>query len=963
MSPAISGALEVPAFQRAYVSKSHGDGLEFATIKVPIYSADEILVKILFSGVCHTDFHAWKEHWPVKPKDNLVGGHEGAGIVVALGEDVTDISIGDRVGVQWVNRTCGSCEFCSRDSQPLCPHIQLSGYTVDGTFQQYCVCKAENAVRIPPDIPLDQAAPILCAGLTVYKALKECSLKPGELVAIAGAGGGLGTLACQFAKACGYRVLAISAGESKRKMCIKNLGVDCFVDYKASPSLIEEVKEITQGGPNAVIVVSSTTKPFDEAIHYVRPRGTIVAVGLPPGCMNADIFTIVLRNITIKGSYVGNRYETEAALEIASRSGIIAPYKLLDACELPKVYERMDKGEMEGRAVLRISGDEVISSPVSLTPQLQPQFRPDEFNVGTRLAYRLEELGVTDCFAVPGDFNLGLLDEILKNRSIRMIGCCTELNAGYAADGYARSSPGKVAVVFITFMVGGLSLINAIAGAYSEALRVVVISGCPPQKTFKEERLVHHTLGTKNKDQALRMFKEVTALSVRITSEHGPAEALDNAIRCCLEASRPVYIEIPTDIAQEPCESPGSLLINLSRRFEMSHALNIVDAIIQCWNAVKKPVLLVGAHARQALHPDMLVSLIDKLGCPVLVQPDAKSLVPEDHHHFLGTFWSSASEQKCHKTFKASDLWIMVGCRWTDYHTLGCLDMEKETHRILDLQDGFVTTPSGESFAGIPLNELINLIAQSDIHHKEITIPNGVVQTTKVKRATIETSSLSLSSILSGIQDVIKSDNSVIADTGDSWFNAQTIKLPWGADYQMQMVYGSIGWSLPATLGYQLGRPDQRAILMIGDGSFRMTCQELSTMISLRLNPIIFVFNNLGYAIETAIHDGPYNYYTNWNYASFANSLCSPVHAVYNNPYFDHNLAENCSNPPMFSAQIKTTADLMIALKRAEREPKKLAFLECCINPSDVSSSLRRFGLAVGSGRKEGENGYTDNNS
>ncbi|GLA98367.1 pyruvate decarboxylase 3 [Aspergillus tubingensis] len=173
---------------------------------------------------------------------------------------------------------------------------------------------------------------------------------------------------------------------------------------------------------------------------------------------------MVLRNITIKGSYVGNRHETEAALEIACRSGIIPPYKVLDAHELPKVYELMENGEMEGRAVLRIADDKVQSTPVRLTAQLEPRFCPEQFTLGTRLAYRLEELGVTDYFAVPGDFNLGLLDELLKNGYIRMIGCCTELNAGYAADGYARTSPGKVAVVFVTFMVGGLSLINAIAG-------------------------------------------------------------------------------------------------------------------------------------------------------------------------------------------------------------------------------------------------------------------------------------------------------------------------------------------------------------------------------------------------------------------------------------------------------------------------------------------------------------------
>ncbi|KAL2860963.1 pyruvate decarboxylase [Aspergillus lucknowensis] len=937
--------------QRAYVSKSLGDRPELGTIKFPKYASDEVLVKIMFSGVCHTDFHAWKGHWPVKPKEELVGGHEGTGIVVALGENVQDICIGDRVGVQWVNRTCGVCEFCSRGAQPLCTSIELSGYTVNGTFQEYCVCKADNAVRIPPDMPLDKAAPILCAGLTVYKALKECNVEPGQLVAIAGAGGGLGTLACQYAKACGYRVLALSTGASKRKMCLEELGVDFFVDYRLSANLVEEVKSLTNGGPSAVVVVSTVTKPFDQAVKFVRSGGTVVAVGLPPGCITADIFTVVIRNISIKGSYVGNRYETEEALEVISRIGFDIPYKVLEFEELPMVYELMEQGKMQGRAVLRVGGNGMRPykfNSVMAGPRLQPEFRPTRFNIGTRLAYRLEELGVTAYFAVPGDFNLDLLDQLLKNRSLRMIGCCNELNAGYAADGYARSSPGNVAVIVVTFMVGGLSLMNAIAGAYSEGLRVIVISGCPPQKTFGQDILIHHTLGLADRDQTLRMFKEITSRSLRLSTEHDAAKMLDSAISSCLDASLPVYIEIPTDIVQAPCESPGPLPISAPIMRPISQITSPVDAIIDAWNAAKQPVLLIGSRVRQSVPPDVLVAFIDKLGCAVLVQPDGKSLVPEDHPQFLGTFWSRASEPACETMVMNSDLWVMVGCRWTDYHTVNCLDIRSESHRCIDLQERSATLPNGKSFSGTSLHDLITELSQSNISSKDMKQPATAVTRQTVNGDTIRNSSLSVSTILSALQKIVKSDSAIIADTGDSWFNAQTIKLPQGADFQMQMVYGSIGWSLPATLGYQIGRPDRRVILMIGDGSFQMTCQELSTMVRMRLNPIIFVFNNLGYAIETAIHDGPYNYFNNWDYASFATSLSKTFHAVYDNSYFDRDLAESCSNPPIFSAQIKTNTDLMMALARAERESEKLAFLECCIDPADISCSLRRFGRAIG---------------
>lgn len=265
--------------------------------------------------------------------------------------------------------------------------------------------------------------------------------------------------------------------------------------------------------------------------------------------------------------------------------------------------------------------------------------------------------------------------------------------------------------------------------------------------------------------------------------------------------------------------------------------------------------MLVGARARQTVSSEMLVSVVDKLGCAVLVQPDGKSLVPEAHPQFSGTFWSSASEPACEKTVIGSDLWVLVGCRWTDYHTLGGLDIDTESYRIVDLQDGLVTFPDGKTIAGTPLNELIRGLAQSDISYNNTTRPTNGATTAQSETITRSCSKLSLSTVLQGIQQIVKTGSAIIADTGDSWFNAQTIKLPQGADYQMQLMYGSVGWSLPATLGYQLGRPDRRVILMIGDGSFQMTCQELSTMIRMRLNPIIFLFNNLGYAIEVKCID------------------------------------------------------------------------------------------------------------
>ncbi len=192
----MSPSTTIPDLQWAQVLEKPGAPLVYKQIPVPKPGPDEILVKMRYTGVCHTDLHAMKGDWPLERKIPLVGGHEGAGIVIAKGELVNkenDFQIGDKAGIKWLNGACLACEMCMQSDEPLCPNPQLSGYTVDGTFQQYTIGKAAMASKIPDNVALDEAAPILCAGITVYKGLKESGARPGQSVAIVGAGGGLGT--------------------------------------------------------------------------------------------------------------------------------------------------------------------------------------------------------------------------------------------------------------------------------------------------------------------------------------------------------------------------------------------------------------------------------------------------------------------------------------------------------------------------------------------------------------------------------------------------------------------------------------------------------------------------------------------------------------------------------------------------------------------------------------------------
>lgn len=295
--------------------------------------------------------------WPLERKMPFVGGHEGAGIVVAKGELVKDIELGDHAGIKWLNGSCLSCAFCMEGDEPLCSHALLSGYTVDGTFQQYAIGKAAHVARIPKECDLAAIAPVLCAGITVYKGLKESNTRPGQWVAIVGAGGGLGSLALQYAKAMGLHIIAIDGGAEKGAFC-KSLGASVYVDFTTSKDLVAEVKAATPGGfgPHAVILLAVSEGPFHQATSYVRSHGSVICIGMPANAfIKAPVFETVVRMISIKGSYVGSRLDTAEAIEFFREGLIKAPFKVAPLSELAGIFTSMEAGTIVGRYVVDTS--------------------------------------------------------------------------------------------------------------------------------------------------------------------------------------------------------------------------------------------------------------------------------------------------------------------------------------------------------------------------------------------------------------------------------------------------------------------------------------------------------------------------------------------------------------------------------------------------------------------------------
>ncbi|CAK9436159.1 uncharacterized protein LODBEIA_P07170 [Lodderomyces beijingensis] len=349
---------EIPETQKAVIFEEFNGPLIYTDIPVPKPGPNQILVNIKYSGVCHSDLHTWKDDFPgVTCGLPLVAGHEGAGVVVSLGAniDTANWQVGDLAGVKLVNKTCLNCDFCQQSQETACPSVLLTGIQCNGTFQQYCVVDAVHAAKLPTDIDLTSVGPILCAGITVYKGLKTSEAKPGQWVVISGAAGGLGSLAVQYARALGLRVVAIDGGEERGKF-VKDLGAEVFIDFTTTEDVAAEVQKVTNGGAHAALNVSTSEAAIQSSIGFVRSRGTVVLIGLPKGAqVTVPVLPAVVKQISIKGSYVGTNWDTTEAIDFFHRGLVKCPIKTAGLSELADIFQLMEDGKIMGRYVLDMS--------------------------------------------------------------------------------------------------------------------------------------------------------------------------------------------------------------------------------------------------------------------------------------------------------------------------------------------------------------------------------------------------------------------------------------------------------------------------------------------------------------------------------------------------------------------------------------------------------------------------------
>jgi pyruvate decarboxylase len=421
--------------------------------------------------------------------------------------------------------------------------------------------------------------------------------------------------------------------------------------------------------------------------------------------------------------------------------------------------------------------------------------------------------------------------------------------------------------------------------------------------------------------------------AVIITNAIDAPALIDRAISTCIKVRKPVYIEICCNIAHHLVNVPVPMAFKSIPDSNPSSLQHAMDTVIKLWNESVKPVIVGGVKIRPSHAIDAFLSFVNNTQAATAIMPNAKGFFPEDHEQFIGTYWGMVSSPYTCEIVESADLYVYVGPVFNDYTTTGYSTLVKKEKMIQILPDR-VKTPLAE-FGCIYMAQFLRELALNhnlEKKPKSLHAYRRIYLPEPIPAEISSTEPLSTRSLVRTVQSILNKNSAVVAETGDSWFNGQKLKLPNGVPYEFQMQYGSIGWSVGAVLGAALAyRGSRRVIAMIGDGSFQMTAQEVSTMIRYECNPIIFLLNNRGYTIEVEIHDGPYNNIKNWDYKllidAFTAGESKKVKSFLCNTYGDLQEAVNC------------------ALENTDH----LIFLECTLDRDDCSKELLEWGTRVAS--------------
>ncbi|WP_186379395.1 alpha-keto acid decarboxylase family protein [Yersinia massiliensis] len=535
------------------------------------------------------------------------------------------------------------------------------------------------------------------------------------------------------------------------------------------------------------------------------------------------------------------------------------------------------------------------------------------YTVADYLLDRLAEIGIRHLFGVPGDFNLHFLDHVMNHPVIKWVGCANELNAAYAADGYARVMP--AAALLTTAGVGELSAINGIAGSFTEYLPVIHIVGTPTLQSQKNRELLHHSLGDGDFSHFSHMAKEVTCAQANLTVENAAYE-IDRVLGAALSQRRPVYLSIPSDVAQTDIAIYQGALALPQPVLSPTSLQAFINAAREKLQSAHKVALLADFLADRFDMQPSLNRWLAEVNLPHSTLLLGKGVLDETHPLFIGTYAGAASEPHVKECIENADVLITVGVCFADIITAGfsqnitqdnCINIQPERACI-----------GRTVFSQIPIRAAIEAL-----HELCKTLQDEWQQPviTRPERVELKSDVLDQQAFWYYIQPFLRPHDLVLTDLGTSCFGAGTLTLPSGCTFIAQALWESIGFSLPAAYGAQLAQPERRLILLVGDGAAQLTIQELGSMLRDGLNPIIFLLNNQGYTVERAIH-GPqqrYNDIAAWNWTQLPLALGLGKESVTHRVTEVHQLQQ-------LLAQIE--------------KPQKLTFIEVVLPPMDIPELL-----------------------
>ncbi len=489
------------------------------------------------------------------------------------------------------------------------------------------------------------------------------------------------------------------------------------------------------------------------------------------------------------------------------------------------------------------------------------------YTVADYLLDRLADCGVDHLFGVPGDYNLQFLDHVIAHRQIRWVGCANELNAAYAADGYARMQ--GCGALLTTFGVGELSALNGVAGSFAEHVPVLHIVGAPSTSAQQRRECLHHTLGDGNFDHFRQMSAPVSVAQGVLDAANARDE-IDRVLRDIVRYSRPGYLLLPADIASLPTSRPVNALTANNAPTDSTELAEFVSHARALLRDSRRVSLLADVLALRFGLQSTLNKWVDAVPIPHATMLMGKGLFNETHAGFVGTYSGGASLPETRAAIEDADVILCIGTCFTDTITAGF------THHIpqeksIEIQP-FAARVGKRWFSGINMQEAVNaLITLSRDFSAQWQIQPGRV----MKSASADNGHLTQRHFWQTLEKYLQPHDILLGDQGTAAFGLADLMLPQGASLIVQPLWGSIGYTLPAAFGAQTSQPDRRVVLVVGDGAAQLTIQELSSMLRDGLRPLILLLNNEGYTVERAIH-GPeqrYNDISLWNWTQIPQAL------------------------------------------------------------------------------------------